>query len=91
MYSIHSADVYAISSHPMRPFTYLSCSRDTTVRLWELQGGFKSMRSLSLQNLSLVRELGGFRLQGKWSEIIAEVPPFVEAVLPYALGLNAFI
>ena len=32
----HIADVYSIVSHPERPFTYLSVSRDTTVRVWEL-------------------------------------------------------
>ena len=26
----HSADVYSIASHPNRPFTFMSCSRDTT-------------------------------------------------------------
>lgn len=34
----HIADVYAIASHPERPFTYISCSRDTTVRVWEMEG-----------------------------------------------------
>lgn len=40
----HIADVYAISSHPLRPFTYISASRDTTVRVWELEGIFTLMR-----------------------------------------------
>ncbi|KAJ1389051.1 WD40-repeat-containing domain protein, partial [Ochromonadaceae sp. CCMP2298] len=34
----HVADVYSIVSHPSRPFTYISASRDTTVRVWELEG-----------------------------------------------------
>lgn len=34
----HIADVYAIASHPERPFTYISVSRDTTVRVWEMEG-----------------------------------------------------
>jgi len=34
----HIADVYAIVSHPERPFTYISASRDTTVRVWETEG-----------------------------------------------------
>lgn len=32
----HNADVYSIVSHPERPFTYVSCSRDTTIRVWEV-------------------------------------------------------
>ena len=34
----HIADVYSIASHPERPFTYISASRDTTVRVWEIEG-----------------------------------------------------
>lgn len=34
----HTADVYSIVSHPSRPFAFLSCSRDTTLRVWELGG-----------------------------------------------------
>jgi WD40 repeat protein len=30
----HNADVYGISSHPKRPFLYISTSRDTTMRVW---------------------------------------------------------
>ena len=46
LYTIHDhiADIYAITSHPDRPFTYISCSRDTTVRMWELEGIFALMR-----------------------------------------------
>lgn len=33
----HVADVYTVASHPNRPFTYVSCSRDTTLRVWELE------------------------------------------------------
>ena len=32
----HVADVYALAGHPDRPFSFLSVSRDTTVRMWEL-------------------------------------------------------
>lgn len=35
--SEHNADVYSMCAHPDRPFTYISCSRDTTVRVWELR------------------------------------------------------
>jgi WD40 repeat protein len=33
----HVADVYALSTHPERPFVYASCSRDTSIRIWELE------------------------------------------------------
>lgn len=40
MYTItdHNADVYGISFHPSRPFLFASCSRDTTIRLFSLDG-----------------------------------------------------
>jgi WD40 repeat protein len=31
----HHADVYGLVSHPKRPFTFASCSRDTSVRFWD--------------------------------------------------------
>jgi len=33
----HHADVYGIISHPQRPFVYVSCSRDTSLRFWTLE------------------------------------------------------
>ncbi len=36
--SDHYADVYGITSHPQRPFMYVSCSRDTSLRFWNLEG-----------------------------------------------------
>lgn len=30
----HHADVYGIACHPARPFFIVTCSRDTTLRLW---------------------------------------------------------
>lgn len=53
----HVADVYAITSHPDRPFTFVSCSRDTTCRLWELKGIFTKMRVSSVYHCSLLRVL----------------------------------
>jgi len=32
----HHSDVYGIASHPERPFVYVSCSRDTSVRFWSI-------------------------------------------------------
>jgi WD40 repeat protein len=44
----HVADVYSLVSHPSAPFTYLSCSRDTTVRIWELDSIFRIIRYYSV-------------------------------------------
>jgi len=49
----HAADVYAIVSHPARPFTYASCSRDSTVRLWEVGGGARQIRYIAAASASL--------------------------------------
>jgi hypothetical protein len=48
----HVADVYAMSSHPRRPFNYVSSSRDTTMRLWELEGAVRKMRMTTVAQLS---------------------------------------
>lgn len=34
----HVADIYTVTSHPARPFCYVSCSRDSTLRVWEIEG-----------------------------------------------------
>lgn len=34
----HHADVYGLCSHPQRPFIIASSSRDTTLRLWSMEG-----------------------------------------------------
>ena len=34
----HLVDVYGLASHPDRPFTLVSTSRDTTVRFWNIRG-----------------------------------------------------
>jgi WD40 repeat protein len=49
----HAADVYAITSHPKRPFVFVSSSRDTTIRMWEIDGKYKAMRYLAVSKLSL--------------------------------------
>ncbi len=40
----HLLDVYTAVAHPMRPFTYVTTSRDTTIRIWEMEGIFTKMR-----------------------------------------------
>ena len=44
----HHADVYAVVSHPNRPFTFASCSRDTSVRLWNATDSFAGKIALEL-------------------------------------------
>lgn len=48
----HVADVYSICSHAARPFTFISCSRDTTLRVWEFDGLFSLMKSKVVWNLN---------------------------------------
>ena len=33
----HYGDIYGLSCHPKRPFLYISASRDTTIRFWNLE------------------------------------------------------
>ena len=33
----HLADVYAIATHPARPFLAVTCSRDSTIRFWSTE------------------------------------------------------
>ena len=46
MYSItdHNSDVYGITFHPARPFLFASCSRDTTIRLFNIDGLVSSLK-----------------------------------------------
>ncbi|CAN0454774.1 unnamed protein product, partial [Ectocarpus sp. 8 AP-2014] len=43
--SDHVADVYGLSASPSRPFLYASVSRDTTIRLFGLEGVAASIRT----------------------------------------------
>ena len=65
----HIADVYSISSHPSRPFMYVSCSRDSTIRQWELEGVF------SLLRCQAVMDLGFGRVVEDGHESCAGIPP----------------
>lgn len=49
----HVLDVYTVVAHPKRPFTYVSTSRDTTIRVWEMEGIFAKMRIRTILNFSL--------------------------------------
>ncbi len=46
MYTItdHNSDVYGITLHPARPFLFASCSRDTTIRLFSIDGLVSSLK-----------------------------------------------
>lgn len=51
--SDHVADIYSIASHPLRPFTCVSCSRDGTIRLWEMESLSLRMRYQTILEESL--------------------------------------
>jgi WD40 repeat protein len=40
----HNSDVYAIAFNPARPFTFASCSRDTTIRLFSIDGMISKLK-----------------------------------------------
>lgn len=44
----HVADIYTVTSHPARPFCYVSCSRDSTLRVWEVEGLILRLRLKAL-------------------------------------------
>lgn len=46
----HVADIYTVTSHPARPFSYVSCSRDSTLRLWEIEGLIIRLRIKAVLN-----------------------------------------
>ena len=40
----HNSDVYGISFHPSRPFVFSSCSRDTSIRMFCIEGMVQSLK-----------------------------------------------
>lgn len=81
----HNADIYSIASHPQMPFTYISCSRDNTVRLWELGGLVKVMRYYAIWDGNLGRILSKTGEVGGQSDAEASIYSFLRA----SLGLSA--
>ncbi len=75
----HSADVYSIISHPERPFTYASCSRDTTVRIFELEGIFELMRIKAIWQVNLESMLGSTATDAMMNSVVR--PKEVETML----------
>jgi WD40 repeat protein len=57
----HVADIYTVTSHPARPFCYVSCSRDSTLRVWEIEGLILRLRYKAV-------------LAGSLDSIIGEAP-----------------
>ena len=57
----HVADVYTITSHPARPFCYVSCSRDSTLRVWEIEGLILRLRYKALLSGTLDSIIGETR------------------------------
>ena len=60
--SEHHADVYGIANHPHCPFMLVSCSRDTSLRIWTIESlitsSVVSLASLSLYHRDLVEAVG---------------------------------
>ena len=72
----HAADVYSLVAHPDRPFSYLSCSRDSTIRMWELEGPVRlclaqSIWSASCESSRSVSEYNPYALSGKNSLLLS--------------------
>ena len=40
----HCSDVYGITAHPLRPFVFSSCSRDTSIRTFIIDGFIQSLK-----------------------------------------------
>ena len=40
----HCSDVYGITVHPNRPFVFASCSRDTSIRTFTIDGFIQSLK-----------------------------------------------
>lgn len=55
--SDHVADVYGLSTSSSRPFCYASVSRDTTIRVFNLEGVVSSIKARSIVNVSLSSSL----------------------------------
>jgi len=49
----HSSDVYAITFQPKRPFVFSSCSRDTSIRLFSIDGMVASLKMQLLHQTAL--------------------------------------
>ncbi|KAA0157211.1 hypothetical protein FNF29_00563 [Cafeteria roenbergensis] len=60
-HSAHQADVYGLSIHPLRPFTAVSSSRDTSLRFWDIRGPSAGGRRLALRALCDPCALQGMR------------------------------
>lgn len=55
--SDHVADVYGLSTSSSRPFCYASVSRDTTIRVFTLEGVVSSIKTRAIINVSLSSSL----------------------------------
>lgn len=55
--SDHVADVYGLSASPSRPFCYASVSRDTTLRVFNLEGVVSSTKARAMIDISLSSSL----------------------------------
>ena len=60
----HNADVYGLAAHEDRPFVYVSCSRDTSIRFWSLEEMFQGVF------LKILLE------EKKWEEVFEKIDVF---------------
>ena len=60
MYTItdHSSDVYGITIHPQKPFVFTSCSRDTSMRTFCVEGLIQALRLNFLAKLDIGKTFG---------------------------------
>ena len=49
----HHADIYGLATHARRPFMYVSCSRDTSLRLWSVEDFIFKLHIRALLDKSL--------------------------------------
>lgn len=67
----HHGDIYGIAIHPQRPFSFVTCSRDSTIRLWSMDSLlFPPLIELTCTNKTLDNLIGV--LPGTFSELLKE-------------------
>jgi len=54
----HHADIYGLATHFRRPFMYVSCSRDTSLRLWSVEDFVTKLLIRALLDQSLANVVG---------------------------------
>ena len=89
----HHADIYGLATHPRRPFMYVSCSRDTSLRLWSVEDFVSKLLIKALLDQSLANivgpprermdEMSALALYGEGSMLVMRDLPGVSQVDTY--------